>query len=769
MTDDSTPAPGPAGEATTAQIPQVKEATAASGAVAEGPATAEVADPLAALPGHRQALHDFVVAPENLTLPDFSGIDSAALLEVLEFVESFQAARLAELVADPAAPTFINTTLRIDEATAPAFRLAAVARVIGSNIMTEAITDAVNTVFRRLAALQTGLLLDADLYARLDEVPTAALTPEDRRHHELMVADFVHAGAKLDPDARARVRDLSAEITRLETDFDVEVLAESDSLALQVPYDRAAAALAGLDAETLAGLREPAGASAGDAAEAGYTLPLVNTTQQPALEHLDDPATRAALLERSMSRGGRGGAHDTRTIIADLTALRAALAAELGYRSFADYSISTQAAGSPDAASALLSRMLEPAQAQAAAELDAVRSAYGLDELGPADVTHYLARYKQDHFALDPRELRSYFEFDRVLVDGAFYAATQLYGVEFVRTELSGWHPDVTVYAAVEDGAVTGLVCVDPYARPIKGGGAWMDQLVSPGRYLGQAPILTLSTNFAKPAEGAPLLLSVDNVRTVFHEFGHVLHGLFSDSLYSTRSGTSVPRDFVEFPSQFNEMWMFHPAVLPNYAVDHRTGRSLPQETVERLHTAERFGQGFSTVELLAAALLDLGWHSLQAGEQVDAVLSFEAAVLDSAGFDSLIPPRYRSTYFRHIFSGGYAAGYYAYLWSEVLAAYTQEWFTARGLSPEAGEAFRAHILAPGYSADPSEYVREFFGEDPGVGPLLRSRGLAPVEDADADADGAAVAGTGGGTGAGQAEDAAGMGNPGAGPDERDS
>ena len=340
--------------------------------------------------------------------------------------------------------------------------------------------------------------------------------------------------------------------------------------------------------------------------------------------------------------------------------------------------------------------------------------------------------------------MAKYFEFDTVLTEGVFRAATGLYGITFAPYEgVTAWHEDVRVYEVTDaNERHLGLVLIDPYSRDTKRGGAWMDQLVPASRLTGLLPVVTLSLNLAKPGPGRPTLLNPTELTTFFHEFGHVLHGLFANSTYPSTAGTAVPRDYVEFPSQLNEMWRFHPQVLPHFAKHVETGEPMPAELVDALVASEKFGQGFDTIEYLAAAMLDLSWHSLEAGEHITEVLSFESEVLAASGFSPLVPPRYRSTYFGHIFASGYAAGYYSYLYSEVIAAWVSEWFEEQGgLNREAGEAFREAILAPGYSVDPMSAIERFFGTRPDVAPLLRRRGLAePVTEVD-DEDDEATAG----------------------------
>lgn len=669
---------------------------------------------------------DFVSEPVGLQLPDFTAFTPDRLRDAAARVVAFQDERIAAIRAGEDDADFTNTTLRLGWACYPALRLAALVRVIQANLLTEEYADAVAEVSQTLVRARLHTLLDAELFARLEAVPTSRLYPEDKRRHELQLHDFVRAGVRLDLDDRERAGAIMAEIELLSTEFSRVLRSEAADLALHVT-----------DPEALAGLGETAVAAAGREAARrgldGWVLRLENTSQQPALTALTDPATRAELLSRSLARGSRGGPGDLREMVSDITALRSALATLLGYRSYSGYAIDDQTAGSPDTVGDLLAALIEPARQRLSAELDEIHRRYDPAQLTVADVAYWLHRYTADSADLDPEAIAEYFEFDRVLLGGVFYAANALYGIEFrERPDPGGWHPDVRVFEAREDGRLSGLICVDPYARPGKGGGAWMDQLVSQGRLTGEKPIVTLSMNLTAPAPGTPVLLSPETTVTLFHEFGHVLHGLVSDTTYPSLSGTAVPRDYVEFPSQLNEMWAFHPQVLSNYAVHVHTGEPLPEELAERIRRSRGLGQGFRTMEYLAAALLDLGWHSLEAGEQVEDVLAFEAEVLAATGLDPLVPPRYRSAYFAHVFAGDYGAGYYSYLWSEVLSAHAAEWFDARGgLDPEAGQAFRARILAPGNSTDPLTAITDFFGGIPPIDALLRRRGLTPAPGTD--------------------------------------
>lgn len=690
--------------------------------------TALASTPVTA-PGSNPVL-DYIHGPVGLRLPDIAAIEPGHFTTAAEAVVAEQQQAVAAILAQADEPSLTNTTIRIDQAKEPAFRLQALMRLFESNLQTEEFGTALAAASQLLVRSRLQLLLDGQLFTRLEAVPTSELNPEDKRHHELLIRDFVRTGVRLDEAERTRVAEISAELDRLEKAFSRHLAADTSALA--VHFD---------DAAALAGLPEAAVESAAERArqdgQDGYALGLLNFTQQPQLAQLHEPASRQRVFEHSIARGCRGGAHDTRQIVSDITALRAELAQLLGFRSFAEYTIDDETADSPDAVGDLLAGVLHPARQTFEAEISAIYEQFEPEQIAPADVRYWLQRLQSERYSLDPQQVAAYFELTRVLHDGVFYAAGQLYGVEFrpARDEagepMRAWHPDVTVYEACENDRVIGLICVDPFARAGKRGGAWMDQLVSPGRLTGELPVISMTMNITRPVAGQPCLLSMDEVRTLFHEFGHVFHGLFSDSTYPDRAGTAVPRDYVEFPSQLNEMWALHPQVLPHYARHVETGEPIPEALVERIREADDFGAGFDTIEYLAAALLDQSWHLLEAGERVDDVLTFETAVLEAADFSPLVPPRYRTTYFSHIFASGYAAGYYAYLQAEMLAAFATEWFEEHGgLNPEAGDAFRRAVLAPGFSTDPMETFTDFFGQRPDVGPLLRRRGFAPRHDA---------------------------------------
>ena len=465
-----------------------------------------------------------------------------------------------------------------------------------------------------------------------------------------------------------------------------------------------------------------------------YLLPLLNTSGQPALASLQDRAVRERLMAASLARGSHGGAYDNRAVVSSLARARAERAALLGYATHADYQLEDQTAKSVKTINKLLADLAPPAVANArkeAAEMQAIidREKGGFT-LGAADWAFYTEKVRAAKYAFDESQLRPYFELNHVLIDGVFFAAHQLYGLSFKeRHDLPVYHPDVRVFEVSDaDGSPLALILIDYYARSSKRGGAWMNEYVSQSELLGLKPVVANHLNIPKPADGQPTLLTADEVKTAFHEFGHALHGMFSHVKYPRFSGTNVPRDFVEFPSQANEMWRFWPEVLSHYAKHYQTGEPMPAALLEKLMTTQKFNQGHETTEQLAATLLDQAWYQLKAGDVpgADGVLAFEAATLKKVGMDfPPVPSRYRTTYFSHAFAGGYSAGYYSYLWSEVLAADTTEWFKSHGgLTRANGDRFRNTLLSRGGSQDAMGLFINFTGSEPQIEPLLKKRGL---------------------------------------------
>ncbi|MFD2417169.1 M3 family metallopeptidase [Amycolatopsis pigmentata] len=582
----------------------------------------------------------------------------------------------------------------------------------------------------RLAAHADAIHLDPDLFARVrdlyerrEELP---LDSESAWLLRRVHTDFRRAGAGLPEDDQAKLRALNEELSTLSTRFQENLLRDTNELAVEVD-----------DPAELAGLSADAIAAAGEAANARgkhgkYLVTLSLPTSQPLLASLENRALRERLFTASCSRGNRGNDNDNKAVLARIAMLRAARAALLGYPNHATYVIADQTAHTAQAAVGLLERLAPAAVANARRDAEELRGYLERDVPGatlePWDWAFYAERVRKARFDVDQASLRPYFELERVLADGVFHAANRLYGLTFTeRHDLPAYHPDVRVFEVFDaDGAPLGLFLGDYYARESKRGGAWMNTFVDQSRLLGERPVVVNNLNITKPPSGEPTLLTFDEVTTAFHEFGHALHALLSDVEFPTFSGTNVPRDFVEYPSQVNEMWMLWPEVLTHYARHHETGEPLPERLAKRLEEAARYGQGFATTEYLAAALLDQAWHSLSTEDSADDVARFEAAALEKAGVAVHgVPPRYRSTYFAHIFCNGYSAGYYSYIWSEVLDADTVEWFRENGgLTRENGDHFRRELLGRGGSVDAMTAFRAFRGRDPEIQPLLTRRGL---------------------------------------------
>ncbi|MFF1870872.1 M3 family metallopeptidase [Kitasatospora herbaricolor] len=659
-------------------------------------------------------------------LPPFTAIREEHYLPAFERGMADQLAEIAAITADPQAPTFDNTLVALERSGALLRRVGAVF-LNQSSADTNDLVDAVDAeISPRLAAHQDAIHLDAALFARIEALherrDSLGLDAQSLRLLERHHTRFVRAGARLGAAEQARLRELNSELASAATAFQQNVAADTRARALVLD---SAEQLDGLSADAVAAAAENGRALGHDGR---YVLSLKNFSNQSELAQLTDRSVRERLLAASLGRAVAANG----PLAIRMAALRAERAALLGHPSHAAYVVEDETAGTVEAVDALLARLVPPAVANAereAAELAKLAAADGIEEIAAHDWAFYSERVRRSSYQVDAAVLRPYFELERVLHDGVFFAANLAYGLTFTeRPDLVGHHPDARVFEVFEeDGGSLGLFIGDFHARASKRGGAWMDELVSQSTLLDKRPVVLNNLNIASPAPGEPVLLTWDEVRTLFHEFGHALHGLFSAVRFPLFSGTEVPRDFVEFPSQVNEMWMTWPAVLANYAKHHVTGEPLPADLVERMTAAEGFGQGFRTVEYLAAALLDWAWHTVPVGLEIADAQEFEGRALAEAGLAvAAIPPRYRSTYFNHIFASGYSAGYYAYIWSEVLDAETVEWFRTNGRTVrESGEVFRAELLSRGGSVDALECFRAVVGRDPRTGPLLARRGLA--------------------------------------------
>ena len=658
----------------------------------------------------------FVSEPVNLHLPDFSTFSAPDLLESVDRAVAFLHDRLSHIVDDPSAPTFYNTTLAIGRAYYPVSRLGAVVRLLRNHNNVPALTDAIAEADEGLTAARLDMMFNSAAFERLEQVSTKELNPEDKRHHELLIAEWVSAGARLDSEDKELARSLWSEIERLETQFthilataqrETHVHIPTDEHLQHVPQHMVRAAALTARHQDLD----------------GYVFTLETTTSQMLMCYIDDSDTRQKILDASMARGSYGDEYDTREIVADLAALRAVWADLLGYQNFADFQTYRSLAGNSDTVYHFLSTLKSAAHEHLITDLTEVEERYHPDTLTRADIGYWLNRLVSDKAYNDLKHISEYFEVNTVLEYGVFYSARMLYGLEFQeRPDLSAWHPDVRIFEVHENSKAIGLLILDLYTREGKVGGAWVEPLVSGGRFTGEKPIATMALNLRAPLDDSPHLLDIDEVTTLFHEFGHALHVLLANSTYPSRAGTNVPRDYVEFPSQLHEMWAFHPDVLPNYAVHVRTQEPLSPELADKLRLLRRLNRRTRLLEFLAAAIVDLSWHTLEPGEQVDAVLTFETEVLESAGFDKRIVPRYRSPYFWHVFSGAYAACYYSYLYADIFARAAEEWFENHGgLDPEAGATFRETILAPGFSIEPKQALKTFFGTIPSMEALMNS------------------------------------------------
>jgi peptidyl-dipeptidase Dcp len=585
----------------------------------------------------------------------------------------------------------------------------------------------------KLAAHDDAIYLNDRLFRRVESVydrrAALGLTPEQTVLVERYHRDFIRAGARLSEADKSRLRALNQEEARLSTAFQTKLLAATKAGALVID-DRA----------QLEGLNDGEIAAAAEAAkERGmpgkYVLVLQNTTQQPPQASLANRSVRQRLFEASTRRADHGDSNDTRAAIQRLARLRPERAALLGFPTYAAYALDNQMAKTPAAAIGLIDQLVPPATKRARAEAEKMQAVIdrqnGGFKLAPWDWQYYAERVRQAEYNLDEEQIKPYLSLDRVLQDGVFFAANRLYGLTFKeRKDLPVYHPDVRVFEVFDqDGKSMALFYTDYFKRDNKSGGAWMDTFVDPSGLMGTKPVVYNVANFTKPAPGMPALLTFDDVTTMFHEFGHALHGLFAHVQYPKL--LNVPRDFVEFPSQFNEHWALDPLVFANYAKHYQTGQVMPQDLVDRIKKARTFNQGFATTEYLAAALLDLAWHTLPRSAPEQDVTAFEHEALARYRVDvPEVPPRYRTPYFAHIWGGGYSASYYAYLWSEVLDDDAYAWFKEHGgMTRENGQRFRDMILSRGSTDDAGALFRAFRGRDPKIEPLLEERGLEATPD----------------------------------------
>jgi peptidyl-dipeptidase Dcp len=589
----------------------------------------------------------------------------------------------------------------------------------------------------KLSAHRDAIFLNGKLFARIQELYSnrdkLGLDPESAYLLERYYKDFVRAGAKLSEHDKEKLKKINAELATLQTKFEQNVLKEKNASSVVVDKK-----------EDLAGLSENQIAAAVAAAkdehkEGKFVLRLQNTTGQPALASLQNRALRERIMQASLSRNSKGGEFDTRNIVLRTAQLRAERAKLLGYENHAAYQLEDQTAHDVPTVNKLLGDLAPAAVANARREAGDMQKVVDQEkggfQIAPWDWDFYSEKVRKARYAFDESELKPYYELNHVLLDGVFFAAGKLYGLTFKeRHDLPVYQPDVRVFEVYDrDGKPLALFFADYYARPSKRGGAWMNAYVQQSDLFGTKPVVANHLNIPKPPAGEPTLLTHDEVRTAFHEFGHALHGMFSNVKYPRFSGTSVPRDFVEYPSQVNEMWATWPEVLKNYAKHYKTDEPIPQTLLDKVVAAEKFNQGFKTTEYLSATLLDQAWHQLNPPDVPKDAIAFEADALHKAGVDfPPVPPRYRTPYFSHAFAGGYSAGYYSYIWSEVLDADTVDWIKEHGgLKRENGDRLRATLLSRGGSADALGLFKNFVGRDPSIDPLLKRRGLDRAPGAD--------------------------------------
>ena len=667
-------------------------------------------------------------------LPPFDQIKEEHFSPAIEQGMTEHLREVEAIAANKEKPTFENTIVALERSG----QLLDRAETTFSNLNGANTNPAMQKIEKdfapKLAAHSDAIHLNAALFARVrslqDQREQLGLDAESKHLLERYYKDFVRAGAKLSEPDKTTLKAMNGELATLQTTFEQNVLKEKNASSIIVDKR-----------EELAGLTDTDIAAASAAAKAEkkegkFALPLQNTTGQEELGSLENRALRERIMQASLTRNSKGGEFDNREIVTRIAKLRAERAKLLGYANHAAYQLEEQTAGSVTTVNKLLGDLAPPAVANArkeAADQQAIVDAeHGGFQIGAADWDFYSEKVRKQRYAFDESEVKPYLELNHVIVDGVFFAAGKLYGLTFKeRKDLPVYQPDVRVWEVYDrDGQPLALFLGDYYARASKHGGAWMNEYVRQSALFGTKPVVANHLNIPKPPAGQPTLLTYDQVRTAFHEFGHALHGMFSNVKYPRFSGTSVPRDFVEYPSQVNEMWATWPEVLKNYAKHYQTGEPMPQALLDKVQAAEKFNQGFKTTEYLAASLLDQAWHQLTPEQVPTDALAFEAAALKKAGVDfAPVPPRYRTAYFSHVFSSGYSAGYYSYLWSEVLDADSVEWMKAHGgLTRANGDHFRETLLSRGGSDEAMNLFRNFTGRDPYIEPLLKRRGLDGVK-----------------------------------------
>jgi len=666
--------------------------------------------------------------------PDFASVKDGDWQPALEAGIAAKRAEIAAISANPAAPTFENTIVALETSGQMLDRVQNVFSQLTSANTNDTLDAADTATSPQITALDDDMYLDERLFGRVKAVHDSpagqALTGEDAMLLATTYADFVHSGASLGAEQKVQLKAINTRISTLETQFS-QVLTNGTA-AHAVTFD-SVAELAGLPQADI----DAAAKRAADKGLAGkFVLPLVNTTQQPALAQLTNRASRKKLWEASVNRASSGDPYDTSAIVSELATLRARKAKLLGQADFATFQMYDRMVTSPAKAQEFMEGFvpaLAATQARESKVLAAAARADGLNApLAPWDWGYYAEKVRRAKYAIDDAAIKPYFEVWRTLEEGVFYAANKTYGLTFKRrTDLPVYHPSMRVYSVYDtDGSEIAVFYYDPFARPNKRGGAWMNNFVEQSSVLGDKPVIVNTLNIAPPAEGQTPLATWDNVTTMFHEFGHALHGIFAAQKYPSLSGTNTARDFVEFPSQFNENFATVPEVLNHYARHHETGAPFPAAMLDKIRAADKFNQSLSFGETLEAAMLDMDWHTLSPEQAATPPLAFEDKALGGMGLRTdLIPPRYKTPYFRHIWEGGYAAGYYAYIWTEVLAHDGWDWVEKNGGMTRAnGDHIRKSFLGQGHTKDYAVLYRDFTGHDPRIEPMLEARGLAAAK-----------------------------------------
>lgn len=665
-------------------------------------------------------------SPLQYQAPQFDKIKDEHFKPAFDYGLKVQKQEYEAIANNPEAPTFENTVLAIENSGEVLRRALTVFYNLSSSNTNPTIQKLEEEYAPILAGHSDLLYLNDKIWQRLKKVSTEGLDKESQRLLEYYKQNFQIAGADLSAENKKELKAVNAELATLSTQYSNKLLEARKQGGLYITDVKE---LDGLSADQLAAAQSDAKAAGHDS---GYLLALQNTTQQPLLQSLNVRSTREKLFKASWYRAEKNDNADTRFVLEKEALLRLKKAKLMGKSSFAEWKLQDQMAASPDKAIKLLAQLATPAVETAKRERDEIQALIdkqnGGFKLQPWDWNYYAEQVRKAKYDLDENEIKPYFEVQTVLEKGVFYAAEQFYGITFKkRTDLPVYHPDVVVYEVFDkDGTSMAIYYLDFYTRSNKGGGAWMSNFVDQSHLLGQKPVIVNVFNYQKPAEGKPSLISYDDVTTMFHEFGHTLHGLFANQKYVSLSGTATPRDFVEFPSQINEFFALEPSVLKNYALHYETKQPMPQALVDKIKKASSFNQGYSTTELVSAASIDMGWHSVKNENEFKPTLEFEKETLAKFGFNlAQVPPRYHSPYFAHIFGGGYSAGYYAYMWADMLNASAWDYITTHGgMTRENGDRFRKYILSVGNSTDLNTAFKEFTGKDPDLTPLLRSKGF---------------------------------------------